>query len=107
MYNVAQGSVKEALLGARDDIIIGGHIHSLGYSIIAQSEIQKLSHCLTVGSYKIIDSYKTEMGFLEQNLSPCIVTVIDPRLPENHVDRIKVFFDAEIGINYLKFLRGD
>lgn len=105
MYNNAQGSVKEALLGARDDIIIHGHIHSLGYSIVPQPELLKISHCLSVGSYKQIDSFKTMMGFRETNLSPCVVTVIDPRLPESHVDRIKVFFDAEAGVNYMKMLR--
>lgn len=107
MYNTAQGSVKEALLGARDDIVIHGHIHSLGMSIVPQPELLKLSHCISVGSYKKIDNFKTLMGFRETNLSPCVVTVIDPRLPQNHVDRIKVFFDPEIGINYLKFLRGE
>ncbi len=106
MYNAAQGSVKEALLGARDDIIIHGHIHSLGYSIVPQPELLKVSHCLSVGSYKVIDSFKTACGFRETNLSPCVVTVIDPRLPENHVDRIKVFFDAEVGVEYLKMIRG-
>ncbi len=105
MYNTAQGSVKEALLGARDDIIVHGHIHSLGYSVVPQPELLKLSHCLSVGSYKVIDSFKTACGFRETNLSPCVVTTIDPRLPEGHTDRIKVFFDAETGVNYLKMLR--
>ncbi len=105
MYNQAQGSVKESLMGARDDIIVHGHIHSLGYSIMPQAEILKLSHCLSLGSYKVIDSFKTMMGFRETNLSPCTVTVIDPRLPQHHVDRVKVFFDAEVGVNYMTMLR--
>ncbi len=105
MYNNAQGAVKEALLGTRDDIVIHGHIHSLGYSIVPQPETNRLSHAISVGSYKEIDSYKTDMGFRDDNLSPAVVTTIDPRLPEGHVDRIKVFYDPQVGAEYLTFLR--
>ena len=105
MYNPAQGSVKEAMLGSRDDIIIHGHIHSLGYSITCNPEERRLQHCISVGSYKQIDSYKTLMGFRENNLSPAVVTIINPNLEETHVDRIKVFFDVEEGVKYLTYLR--
>lgn len=105
MYNPAQGSVKEAMLGSRDDIIIHGHIHSLGYSIVCNPQERRLQHCISVGSYKQIDSYKTLMGFRDNNLTPAVVTTIDPSLDEEHVDRVKVFFDVEQGINYLNYLR--
>jgi calcineurin-like phosphoesterase family protein len=104
-YNNAQGSVKEALLGTRDDIIIHGHTHSLGYSIVPQPETKRLSHALSVGSYKQIDSYKIDMGFRDDNLSPCVVTIIDPNLSITNPDRIKVFFDPYVGANYLTELR--
>ena len=45
------------------------------------------------------------MGFRDDNLSPSVVTIINPTLKENHVDRIKVFFDVEEGVKYLKYLR--
>jgi UDP-2,3-diacylglucosamine pyrophosphatase LpxH len=105
MYNPAQGAVKEAMMGSRDDIVIHGHIHSLGYSVVSNAEKRKLQHCISVGSYKQIDSYKTLMGFRENNLSPSCVTVIDPSLDESNPDRIKVFFTVESGIQYLNNLR--
>lgn len=105
MYNPAHGAVKVALTQSRDDIVIHGHKHSLGYSVISDSERRRLLHCISVGSYKQIDSYKTMMGFRDDNLSPSVVTIINPTLKENHVDRIKVFFDVEEGVKYLKYLR--
>lgn len=106
MYNPAHGAVKVALTHSRDDIVIHGHKHSTGYSTIVDAEKHKLLHCLSVGSYKEIDSYKTQMGFRDDNVSPCVVTIIDPRLPEKHPDRIKVFYDPFEGANYLTYLRG-
>ena len=105
MYNPAHGAVKEALTASRDDIVIHGHKHSTGYSVIADSEKHKLLHCISVGSYKVIDSYKTMMGFRDDNISPCVLTTIDPSLPEEHTDRIKVFYDPFVGVQYLNFLR--
>lgn len=105
MYNPAHGSVKEALFGSRDDIVIHGHKHSTGYSIITDAERHKILHCIAVGSYKEIDSFKTTMGFRDDNISPSCVTIIDPRLPNEHPDRIKVFFDVYQGAEYLNFLR--
>lgn len=105
MYNPAHGAVKVALTQSRDDIVIHGHKHSLGYSVVSDSERRKLLHCISVGSYKQIDSYKTMMGFRDDNLSPAVVTIINPLLEERHVDRIKVFFDVDEGVKYLNYLR--
>ncbi len=105
MYNPAHGSVKEALFGSRDDIVIHGHKHSTGYSIITDAERHKILHCISVGSYKEIDSFKTQMGFRDDNITPSIITTINPMLGENHPDRIKVFFDINEGVNYLNYIR--
>jgi len=104
-YNVAHGAVKEALFGSRDDIIIHGHRHSTGYSVIADAERRKLMHCISVGSYKEIDPFKTAIGFRDDNISPSCVTVINPMLDSNHPDRVKIFFDVVQGAEYLSYLR--
>lgn len=104
-YNVAHGSVKEALFGSRDDIVIHGHRHSCGYSQIINTENKRVQHCISAGSYKEIDSFKTTMGFRDDNISPAVVTVINPLVEETNPSRITVFFDVELGVEYLNLLR--
>lgn len=105
MYNPAHGIVKEAMLNCSDDIMIQGHLHTLADCKVVNSMEQTISHCLTVGSYKKVDSYQVSLGLPDKNLTPSMVTTIDPNLPQGHVDRIKVFYDTKVGVDYLKYLR--
>lgn len=104
-YNPAHGPTKATLFGVRDHIAIAGHKHVSGYGVIKDPTTGITCHALKVASYKVYDRYAREKGFRDQALSPCVVTVIDPALPTDHPDLVKVFWDPYEGADFLKFKR--
>ena len=103
-YNPAFPLIKSAIFNIPDDIIAQGHTHQSGYTIWA-NPYNYLSHCIVVGSYKKVDSFGKQVSLLNQNHFPSALAVVNPELPRENHDRIKIFFDIEHGVNYLKFLR--
>lgn len=103
-WNPAHGPMKAAQLGVRDDILVCGHKHKSGYSILTAPGEDRLIHCLQVGSYKIFDRYAKEKGFRDQHISPSVLTVIDPE-SSNATGYVTVFHDIELGVDWLKWRR--
>jgi hypothetical protein len=104
-WNPAHGPMKAALLGVRDHILLAGHLHTSAYGLLREPEIGFAMHAIRVASYKRWDRYAMEHGLRDQHLSPCAVTVIDPKLPEDHPDLIKVFWDPAEAADYLGWAR--
>jgi len=104
-YNPAHGPMKAALFGTRDHILIAGHKHESAYGVLKDPDSGITMHAIRCASYKIYDRYAREKGLRDQNLSPCAVTVINPRLPPEHPDLVKVFWDPVEGAAYLTWLR--
>lgn len=105
MYNTAHGATKELKMGIRDHIAINGHKHSSGYLPFKAPGTGEICHAVQIASYKIFDSYAKDLGFQDAHFSPGCMTVIDPFLPATSPDRIKVFWDADMGLRYLQCLR--
>lgn len=105
MWNPAHGPMKAVFHGVRDHIAICGHKHKSGYGIIKDPDTGIACHAIQVASYKLYDRYAREHNFRDQTLSPCAVTIIDPDLPQTHPDLVKVFWDADAGVDYLKYKR--
>lgn len=106
LYNPTHGAMKALLQGVRDDIAICGHKHTSGYGVLKNADSGRIGHAIQVASYKLIDDYARTGGFRDQHLSPCAVTVIDPEADPSDPDRIKLFWNPERAVEYLKFLRG-
>lgn len=104
-WNPAHGPMKAAQMGVRDHILVAGHLHSSAYGVLRDPERGFSIHAIRVASYKRFDRYAMEKGLRDMHLSPCAVTVIDPRLPECHPDMIKIFWDPAEGAAYLTWLR--
>jgi hypothetical protein len=105
IWNPAHGPMKAALMGTRDHIYVAGHKHESAYSVL-KDPIQCITmHAIKVASYKVYDRYAKERGFRDNSLSPCALTVIDPSLPHDHPDMVKVFWEPEVGADYLRWLR--
>jgi hypothetical protein len=102
-WNPAHGSMKAALLGVRDHILVNGHKHVSGYGVVKDPHSGIVSHCLQVASYKLFDRYAREKGFRDQHISPCAVTVIDPEATE--ASKVQVFWEPEPAAEYLTWLR--
>lgn len=104
-WNQAHGPLKALLLGLRDHLGVCGHKHISGLAVTKDPASGIIMQALQIASYKIYDHYAKERGFRDQNLSPCALTVIDPALRPDHPDLIKVFWDADEGVDYLNFKR--
>jgi len=104
-WNPAHGPMKALALGVRDHVAIAGHKHVSAYGVYKDPESAITCHAIRVASYKRYDRYAIEKGMRDQNISPCVVTVIDPRLPAAHPGVVKVFWDAEEGTDFLSWAR--
>jgi hypothetical protein len=105
IWNPAHGPMKAALMGTRDHLYVAGHKHESAYSVLKDAISGITMHACKVASYKIYDRYAKERGFRDNCLSPCALTTINPALPPDHPDLIKVWWDPEEGADYLTFLR--
>ena len=105
IWNPAHGPMKAAMLGTRDHIYVAGHKHESAYSVL-KDPIQGIAmHAIKVASYKVYDRYARDKGFRDNALSPCCVTTINPALPANHPDLVKVWWEPDEGADYLTHLR--
>ena len=104
-YNPAHGPAKAIQRGVTDHIVIAGHKHITGYQILKNPLSGVISHALRVASYKIHDDYATALGLPDQNISPAVLTIIDPEKNQNDPGMINVFHDVDSGVEFLKFLR--
>lgn len=104
-WNPAHGVMKSIQMGSHDELSTCGHKHVSGYGVLKHPQDGTICHALQIASYKRYDRFAKEKGFRDQSLSPCAVTVIDPSLPRTHPDRVKVFWDADCGVSYLRMLR--
>lgn len=102
-WNSAHPVMKASMLGIRDDIFICGHKHVNGYGITKSPDDGRICHCIQLSSYKLYDRFAREKGFRDMHISPCAVTVIDPKAPL--INRIQMFWDAQAGADYLTYLR--
>ncbi len=103
-FNPAFAQGKAAYQGLGDHIVISGHRHQSGYMTYYNPHTGVLSHCLQVGSYKISDDFARERGFARNNLSPSVLTIIDPAA-KSEAERVLVFPSVEQGVKVLKALR--
>ena len=106
MWNPVHGATKAFSLGARDHVMICGHKHVTCYlGPLVDASTGEVGHCFQIGSYKEYDRYAREKGFRDQHVSPCVVTVINTELSNQHPDRVTHFWDAQEGADYLNYLR--
>lgn len=104
-YNPAHGPMKAALFGVRDHLLIAGHKHESAYGLVKDPDSGIVCHAVLVASYKVYDRFAREKGFRDQALGPAALTVIDPSLPPEHPDLIKVFWDPREGAEFLTWAR--
>jgi hypothetical protein len=105
IYNPAHGPMRALQFGQRDHLAIAGHLHISAHGVLKDPETGITMNALRVASYKRFDAYARDKGLRDQSLSPCAVTVLDPKLPETHPDLVKVFWDPNEGAEFLTFKR--
>lgn len=106
-YNPAHGPAKAALFGYRDDdVLVAGHTHVSGYQPLKNPATGKVAHAIRVASYKAIDDYSKERGFLDGNISEAVVVMIDPHEPDIR-HKIWVEFSVTRAARVLRGLRAE
>jgi hypothetical protein len=105
IWNPAHGPMKAAIMGTRDHLYVAGHKHESAYSVLKDPINNIAMHALKVSSYKVYDRFAKERGFRDNTLSPCALAVINPDLPPEHPDLVKIWWDPEEGADYLRRLR--
>ena len=105
IWNPAHGPMKAAIMGTRDHLYVAGHKHESAYSVLKDPINNIAMHALKVSSYKVYDRFAKERGFRDNTLSPCALAVINPNLPPEHPDLIKIWWDPEEDADYLRRLR--
>lgn len=105
IWNPAHGPMKAAIMGTRDHIYVAGHKHESAYSVLKDGITGITMHAIKVASYKVYDRFAKDRGFRDNALAPSCVTTINPALPPDHPDMVKVWWEPEQGADYLTFLR--
>lgn len=105
IWNPAHGPMKAAIMGTRDHLYVAGHKHESAYSVLKDPINNIAMHALKVSSYKVYDRFAKERGFRDNTLSPCALAIINPNLPPEHPDLVKIWWDPEEGADYLRRLR--
>jgi UDP-2,3-diacylglucosamine pyrophosphatase LpxH len=103
MWNPAHGVAKYAHFGGDYDILLGGHTHQSAYVQVLATRSHRITHCLQLSSYKLLDSYARSEGFRKHNIAPSMCLVIDP-MAEREEDKIIVTYSISKGIALQKAL---
>ena len=104
-YGAEFGAKKAAKFGQRYHVLVAGHIHASGYGLEKDPKTGLISHCMRVGSYKVVDDYADEHGFPDEHVFVAPTTIFDPRYPDDDPRCVTTIFDPEKAASYLTFLR--
>lgn len=105
MWSPIHGASKAVQMGWRDQILTCGHKHTSGFAILKDPSNGLLSHAIRVAGYKVYDRYAKDLGLPNQNISPAVVTIIDPQYEDDDPKLVTTIFDVEEGAEYLAFKR--
>lgn len=96
-WNPAHGIAKYAHFGADYDVLLGGHTHQSAYAQVLGTRSHKITHCLQLSSYKVLDSYARSEGFRCHNIAPSMCIVVDPSATREE-DRVVVTYSVSKGL---------
>lgn len=102
-WNPAHGIAKYAHFGADYDVLLGGHTHQSAYAQVLGTRSHKITHCLQLSSYKMLDSYARSEGFRNHNIAPSMCIVLDP-MAMREEDRVVVTYSVPKGLSLLNGL---
>ena len=106
MWNPNHGPVKAIKAGWRDHLLTCGHIHETGFGPPLKDPATGLiSWPIRCAGYKVHDDYGNRLGLPDQNISPSILTVIDPSKSDDDPGLTVPFLDVEEGAEYLTWKR--
>lgn len=102
-FNPTHGERKETLWGFRDHLLVSGHRHIDGASVVPS--VEGLCHwMLRVSGYKVVDDYNKQNRFIPMRMGSSCAVIIDPdaRL---EAELCKPFWDLQEAADFLAFKR--
>lgn len=103
MYSAAHALKKAALHSQTDaDIIAGAHIHQGENRRHVRAHDGRVQHLVQVSSYKLLDNYANDRGFMSEPTPPCVWCVCDPSQALTSHDRVTPFYDFNRAFAFMK-----
>lgn len=102
-YNRAHGATKAIRFGGTDDLYINGHKHIRAH-YEEENSVGGWSHAVQLDSYKWVDDYPKQLGAKILQQGGACLTIHDFSAV-SPPDRVKLYWDPEEGIDYLKHKR--
>ena len=94
MYSEAHALKRAATFGhTDDDLIIGGHIHQGELRTNIRPHDGRVQRLVQVSSFKKLDDYANDRGFMSPETPPVVWCVIDGREPLDSHTRVQSFYD--------------
>jgi len=101
-FHPTHGPHREAMLDGKCHIFTAGHIHQWG-QLTTEQRHDRVTTAFRVRGYKRDDAHARRLGFDEQRYGESVMMVIDPCAQEP--GRVKLFWDLQVGCEYLTWLR--
>jgi len=102
-FNPTRGERKETLWGFRDHLLVSGHRHIDGASVVPS--IEGICHwMLRVSGYKVVDDYSKQNRFIPMRMASSCAVIIDP-YAKIEAELCKPFWDLEEAADFLTFKR--
>lgn len=93
-YSEAHNLKRAATFGhTDDDVIIGGHFHKGELRTHVRPLDGKVSKLVAVSSFKRLDNYANDRGFMSAETPPYVWLVCDDREPVTSHNRVQSFYD--------------
>lgn len=89
-----------------DDVIIGGHFHKGELRTHIRPSDGKVSKLVAVSSFKRLDNYANDKGFMSAETPPYVWLVCDDREPVTSHTRVQPFYDFETARAVFEHQRG-
>lgn len=93
IYNPVHGVMRSAIFGWRDTILAGGDKHISGHASVKDPDTGFLTRCEQVASFKLLDRYADEKGFMDKHVTPAVAYVLRPWFGEDDPRRAVRFED--------------
>lgn len=103
-FNVTHGMRRETLFGYRDHLLVAGHKHVDGVSIVPLNTEGIVSTQVRVSGYKVVDDFADGKRYLPERMAPTVLAVVNPDA-RKAAEVTKLFWDLEDGSDYLTWLR--
>ena len=106
-YSEAHNLKRAAQFGIVDaDLVVGGHFHkgeNRTHVRAHDGRVMKLTH---LSSFKRLDDYANDRGFMSPETPPVVWTVCDEREPYDSHERVQFFYDFHTARSVMEHQRG-